>query len=115
MHAYKRYTYMRYMSDRYAPYERAFTDVHLIGVSQAYTSQACKSYMRTLMIYLYLMGVHLMGGCLMGVYLTGVYPMGMCLLGVYLMGMHFLGVYLTGVYLMGAYLTAIISLLGGQF
>ena len=39
--------------------------------------------MRTLVIYLYLMGVHLMGGCLMGVYLTGV-----CLLGVYLTGVH---------------------------
>jgi len=42
--------------------------------------------MRTLMIYLFLMGVHptsvhLMGGCLMGVY-----PTGVCLLGVYLMG-----------------------------
>jgi hypothetical protein len=29
-------------------------------------------HMRTLMIYLYLTGVHLMGGCLMGVHLTGV-------------------------------------------
>jgi len=42
--------------------------------------------MRTLMIYLYLTGVHptsvhLMGGCPIGVYLTG-----MCLLGVYLTG-----------------------------
>jgi serine kinase of HPr protein (carbohydrate metabolism regulator) len=32
--------------------------------------------MRTLMIYLCLTGVHLMGGCLMGVYLMGVYLMG---------------------------------------
>jgi hypothetical protein len=31
------------------------------------------------MIYLYLTGVHLMGGCLMGVYLTSVYLMGLSL------------------------------------
>jgi len=53
--------------------------------------------MRTLMIYLYLTGVHptsvhLMGGCPIGVYLTG-----MCLLGVYLTGVHLTGVHLTGV------------------
>ena len=47
--------------------------------------------MRTLMIYLYLMGVHptsvhLMGGCLIRVYLTGVHLTGMCLMGVYLIG-----------------------------
>jgi hypothetical protein len=75
----------------------------------------------TLMIYLYLRGVHptsvhLMGGCLMGVYLTGVHLMGihfmgmhligvrligMCLMGVHLMGMCLMGVHLTGVHLMG--------------
>jgi hypothetical protein len=55
---------------------------------------------RTLMIYLFLTGVHptsvhLIGGCLMGVYLTGVY-----LLGVYLTGVHLTCVHLTGVHLM---------------
>ena len=59
--------------------------------------------MRTLMIYLYLTGVHptsvhLMGGCPIGVYLTG-----MCLLGVYLIVVIYIliDVYLTGVHLIG--------------
>src|ERR1700722_19527147 len=57
------------------------------------------THMRTLMIYLYLTGVHptsvhLMSGCLMGVYLTGV-----CLLGVYLTDLHLTCVHLTGVHL----------------
>src|SRR5947209_8283602 len=60
--------------------------------------------MRTLMIYLFLTGVHptsvhLTGGCLMGAYLTCVY-----LLGVYLTDVHLTGVHLTGMCLMGVYL-----------
>jgi Pentapeptide repeats (8 copies) len=68
--------------------------------------------MRTLMIYLFLTGVHptsvhLIGGCLIGVYLTGVYLTGVYLTGVYLTGVYLTGVHLTGVHLTGVHLTGV--------
>src|SRR5271155_2489137 len=68
------------------------------------------THMRTLMIYLFLTGVHptsvhLIGGCLMGVYLTCVY-----LLGVYLTDVHLTCVHLTGMCLMGVYLIGVICI-----
>jgi hypothetical protein len=45
--------------------------------------------MRTLRIYLYLTGVHLMG-----VHFMEIHFMGMCLIGVHLTGMCLMGVYL---------------------
>jgi hypothetical protein len=53
-----------------------------VCISWAYTPQAC--------IYVYLMGVHLMG-----VYLTGMHPMGVHLLNVHLVGVHLMDLYLT--------------------
>jgi hypothetical protein len=52
------------------------------------------THMKTLMIYLFLTGVHptsvhLIGGCLMGVYLLGVYLTDVHLTGVHLMEIHF--------------------------
>src|SRR5947209_1296282 len=66
------------------------------------------THMRTLMIYLFLTGVHptsvhLIGGCLMGVYLTGVYLLGVYLTGVYLTGVHLTGVHLMAMCLMGVH------------
>ena len=63
------------------------------------------THMRTLMIYLFLTGVHptsvhLIGGYLMGMYLTCVYLTDVHLTGVYLMGVYLTGLHLTGLHLM---------------
>ena len=59
------------------------TAVHMDLLSLRYFADLDKSHMRTLMIYLYLTGVH---------------PTGVHLIGGYLLGVYLTGVHLTGVY-----------------
>jgi uncharacterized protein YjbI with pentapeptide repeats len=76
----------------------------------SYTAISLAAYFTSLSLYL--MNVHLVGGCLrrashrvcisQGVHLTGVY-----LMGVYFTGVHLMGVYFTGVHLMDVYLTGV--------
>jgi len=97
MHAYRRYTYTRYLSDCFAPYVRAFYRL-IMGV--------------------YLTGMYFTAVHFMGVYLTGVYLTGMHLTSVYLSGVHLVtgvshryilysrtprGASLTGVHLTGVH------------